>query len=369
LHCEGVAGSILAHPHFTLARSPMLFIPLPIVVAILLLVLFVVAVRRDDEDRPPNVPFLALILVNVLQSLLIGLRWGYGVQAVMYIAPVVAATIPPLVYAGICQLIGRSWFSPSLRVSVHALSTLLIVALSFFWRDAIDIALVLIFVSYAVAILLLVRPGTDALRLAAFDEAGSAYHAILFAAGALLLSAIGDTFIFLDMEWTQGRNALLVIMGGQLAALIILSVSVAAMGRSRPSVGTTEMADVTDNLDNGAGVAETVLAVQALMQEKAIYRDCDLTLDRLARKVGIPARQISIAINEATGKNVSQFVNQFRISEACDLLSQTKKPVTEIMFEVGFQTKSNFNREFRRLTDTTPLEWRKTQSSAAKSRR
>jgi len=28
------------------------------------------------------------------------------------------------------------------------------------------------------------------------------------------------------------------------------------------------------------------------------------------------------------------------------------------MFDVGFQTKSNFNREFRRVTDTTPLEWR-----------
>jgi AraC-like DNA-binding protein len=347
----------------------MLFIPLPIVVAILLLVLFIVAVRHDERDRPPNVPFLALILVNVLQSLLVGLRWGYEVHIVMYIAPVVAATIPPLVYAGVCQLIGRSWFSLSLRVSVHALSTLLIVALSFLWRDAIDIALTLIFVSYAVAILLLVRPGTDALRLAAFDEAGSAYHAILFAAGALILSAVGDAFIFLDMEWTHGKNALPVIMGGQLAALIILSVAVAAMGRSRPSVGTTEMVEVADTLNDGAGDAETMLAVQTLMQEKAVYRDCDLTLDRLARKVSIPARQISIAINEATGKNVSQYVNAFRISEACDLLSETKKPVTEIMFEVGFQTKSNFNREFRRITDMTPLEWRKNKPSTSKIRR
>jgi len=282
---------------------------------------------------------------------------------------VVAATVPPLVYAGVCQLIGRSWFSLSLRVSVHALSTVLILVLSFLWRGAIDIALVLIFASYAVAIFLLVRPGTDSLRLAALNEASSAYHATLFAAGALLLSALGDAIIFLDMEWTQGQNALLIVMGGQLAALIILSVAVAAMGRSRPSMGTTEMAEVVDDLSDGTGDAETVQAVQTLMQEKAIYRDCDLTLERLARKVGIPARQISIAINEATGKNVSQFVNTFRISEACDLLSDTKKSVTEIMFDVGFQTKSNFNREFRRITDTTPLEWRKSQSSQRKTGR
>jgi AraC-like DNA-binding protein len=41
------------------------------------------------------------------------------------------------------------------------------------------------------------------------------------------------------------------------------------------------------------------------------------------------------------------------------LLAETTTPVTEIMFDVGFQTKSNFNREFRRVTDMSPLEWRK----------
>ncbi|NDW04646.1 helix-turn-helix domain-containing protein [Jiella pacifica] len=345
----------------------MLFIPLPFVVAILAFVLFVVAIRNDDEDRPPNIPFLALILANVLQSLLVGLRWGYGVDAVMYISPVVAATIPPLVYAGICQLIGRSWFSPSLRVGVHALPVLLIAALTVLWRAAIDIALVLIFVGYAIAILLFVRPGTDALRLAALDSAGPAYRAILFAAGALLLSALGDAFIFFEVEWMHGRSAPLVIMSGQLAALVILSVAVVAMGRSRPVAGTTDMPEVAKEVVSSEEKAKTMTAIQTLMQERAIYRDCDLTLDRLARRVCIPARQISIAINEATGKNVSQYVNAFRISEACNLLSKTKRPVTEIMFEVGFQTKSNFNREFRRSTEMTPLEWRRKHPADGKA--
>lgn len=338
----------------------MLFIPLPFVVAILLLVLFVVAVRHGAEDRPANMPFLALILLTVLQSLLVGLRWGYDVRAVMYIAPVFAAATPPLVYAGVCQLIGRSWFSPSLRLGVHALPALLVAALTFLWRDGIDIALVLIFVSYAVAILLLVRPGADALRLAAFDDAGSAYRAILLAAGALFLSAMVDAVVFFDMAWMQGRNVPMVIMGGQLAGLVILSVAVASMGRSRPFAGAAEMPEVTDpskRVEN----AETLLAIQTLMREKAVYRDCDLTLDRLARKLCIPARQISTAVNEATGQNVSQYVNAFRITEACNLLSKTTKPVTEIMFEVGFQTKSNFNREFRRITGMTPIEWRRTR--------
>jgi adenosylmethionine-8-amino-7-oxononanoate aminotransferase len=101
---------------------------------------------------------------------------------------------------------------------------------------------------------------------------------------------------------------------------------------------------------------ETLSAIEALMAAKRVYRDVDLNLDRLARKLGIPARQISTAINRATGKNVSQYVNEHRIAEACALLVETDKPVTEIMFEV-LQTASNLSREFCRLVEKS-LEWR-----------
>ena len=51
-------------------------------------------------------------------------------------------------------------------------------------------------------------------------------------------------------------------------------------------------------------------------------------------------------------------MNEHRIADACTLLSETDKTVTDIMFDVGFQTKSNFDREFRRVTDMTPVQWR-----------
>ena len=109
---------------------------------------------------------------------------------------------------------------------------------------------------------------------------------------------------------------------------------------------------------------EIITAIDALMVEKQLYLDVDLNLDRLARKACIPTRQISAAVNRVMGKNVSQYVNGFRITEACRLLDETSRPVTEIMFQAGFQTKSNFNREFRRTTDITPLQWRERQTSS-----
>lgn len=331
----------------------MLFIPLPFVVAILLLLLFLAVVRRDDAAEP-NRFFHALILLSAIQSLLSGLRWGYGVDAVMYIAPVFAALVPPLAYAGVARLVRESRLHMRLRIGLHAIPALIIAVLMAVSRDTIDLVLVLIFLGYAVAILFLMRAGTDALRLAPFDGATPAYHAILFAALALILSASVDIFIVFDFAWTQGEYARPVITAGNLVALLLLSVAAAAASRSQAP---------DDKDDSGprpqlAEDKETMAAIQTLMETRRVYRDADLNLDRLARKLGMPARQISAAINRATGKNVSQYVNEYRIAEACSQLASTGRPVTEIMFLAGFQTKSNFNREFRRVTDMTPLEWR-----------
>ncbi|RUM18880.1 helix-turn-helix domain-containing protein [Rhizobium vallis] len=336
----------------------MIFIPLPFVIALLLLILFVAVIRRDEEMQPSR-PFLALILLSVAQSILSGLRWGYGVQAVGYVAPVIAALVPPLAFAGVSRLVRTSRRPLPVRIALHAVPAAFILVLIALWRDAIDIALVLIFVGYALAILLLMRPGADALRLAPFEGAVPAYRAIIFAAVALCVSAAVDTFVFFDFTWAHGEHALALISVGNLGGLVILGAAAAAASRSRAPAETVEAPAKTERIDdNTSEDKETIATIDALMEARKLYRDVNLNLDRLARKAGIPARQISAAINRAMDKNVSQYVNDYRIAEACRLLSGTEKPVTEVMFEVGFQTKSNFNREFRRVTDMTPVAWR-----------
>jgi len=345
----------------------MLSVPLPFVVAILLLVLLAEVVRRDDGLRaggaPGNLPFLALILVSTLQSVLSGLRWGYGIEAVMYLMPAIAALVPPLAYAGVSRLVGASTLSPLRRVMLHSAPAGLIVLLTVLWRDALDIAIAGIFVVYAGAILLLMRPGADALRRLPFENATPAFRSIIFAALALLFSAALDIYVFLDFLQGRGSHALAAITLGNLGALIILSLAGAIASRNPASPEETESAPPTE----ADGDRETMAAVISQMEGRRVYRDTELTLDRLARKTLVPARQISGAINRTTGKNVSQYVNEFRVAEACHLLADTDKPVTEIMFDVGFQTKSNFNREFRRVTDMTPVQWREKHGRAQAS--
>ena len=275
-------------------------------------------------------------------------------QAVGLVAPVIAAMVPPLAYAGVSRLVRTSRRPLAGRIALHGLPAVLMLLLVAFWREAIDIALVLVFVGYALAILLLMRPGADALRLVPFEAAVPAYRAIIFAAAALCLSAAFDIFVFLDFISAKGERALALISVGNLAALVILGIAAAAASRSPAPAEVAEAVPRPDTSED----KETIAAIDALMEARQLYRDANLNLDRLARKAGIPARQISTAINRAMDKNVSQYVNDYRIAEACRLLSATGKSVTEVMFEVGFQTKSNFNREFRRVTDMTPVAWR-----------
>lgn len=89
------------------------------------------------------------------------------------------------------------------------------------------------------------------------------------------------------------------------------------------------------------------------MQAERLHLDPDLTLARLARRLHVPIKRLSVAINRMTGENVSRYVNGYRVQAACTAL-QKGETVTEAMLASGFNTKSNFNREFSRVMGQTP---------------
>ncbi|RYD61051.1 MAG: AraC family transcriptional regulator, partial [Verrucomicrobiaceae bacterium] len=56
---------------------------------------------------------------------------------------------------------------------------------------------------------------------------------------------------------------------------------------------------------------------------------------------------------------VPGFINELRIGRACRLLAETDYPITEIAFSCGFPNLANFNRQFLRLKNMPPREWRR----------
>ncbi len=71
---------------------------------------------------------------------------------------------------------------------------------------------------------------------------------------------------------------------------------------------------------------------------------------------------LSQAINEGLGKNFFEFINRYRIEEAKRLLTDPadkKITVLEVLYQVGFNSKSSFNTVFKKQTGLTPSEFKK----------
>jgi AraC-like DNA-binding protein len=332
----------------------LIFVPLPFVVALLLLILFATLLRNSDQQGG-NRPFLVLIGFTALQSIVVGLRWGYAILEFRYVLPVLAACIPPLVLASFRKLIHCEDQDKGAVVWLHALPPVVIVALLLLMPQLIDAALITLFVGYAVALLKLGRSGPDGLDEARFDSAVAAHRALVIAAASLCLSASFDLAVYLDFTWGRGRNAALIVSNGNLLGLLLIGLTaiVAARAKALPEPA----AEAGMSAFVAAQDREVLDRVERLINEQKLFLDESLTLSRLARRAGVPARQISGAVNRLAGKNVSQYINDFRIAEACRLL-RANSSVTAAMFECGFQTKSNFNREFRRVTSLSPTAWR-----------
>lgn len=98
-----------------------------------------------------------------------------------------------------------------------------------------------------------------------------------------------------------------------------------------------------------------------LMETERPYLDGDLTVQKLAEKLSIPAPHLSQTINERLGKSFPDFINSYRVEEAKrKLLDPALKhlSVLGIAEEVGFNSKSSFNAVFKKHTNMTPSEFR-----------
>jgi AraC-like DNA-binding protein len=83
-----------------------------------------------------------------------------------------------------------------------------------------------------------------------------------------------------------------------------------------------------------------------------------VTLAELAKVASMSEAGFSRYFQRATGRSLTVFLNDLRISHACQLLRDTSRTVLDISVESGYPTLTNFNRRFRDQTNLTPREYR-----------
>ena len=119
-----------------------------------------------------------------------------------------------------------------------------------------------------------------------------------------------------------------------------------------------------DQIDTSQIHSEEINKLKQIMVTNEPFLDASLTINKLSRQLNMSSRELSVLINQELNQHFFDFINAYRIEKAKNILkdsSQKKLTVLEILYEVGFNSKSSFNTAFKKHTGTTPTNYRKTQ--------
>ncbi len=96
------------------------------------------------------------------------------------------------------------------------------------------------------------------------------------------------------------------------------------------------------------------------MEADQVFKDPELTLDKLAEEIDCPGRHVSQIINEQLNQNFFDFVNRYRIEDAKKLIREKPEyTLLAVAYESGFNSKSSFNASFKKYSGQTPSEYKK----------
>ena len=349
----------------------MLAIPLPFVAALLLLMTGVQL--RCRYPQTSQKPFWFIILCALMVTV-VGLRWTFDIALFRFLQLILGASVPVaawLCFAGAHRSQSSTHF--------HWLGPIAVLVGSLFyahlWAGTLDVLLILLYLGYGSLLLKSSLRVPEQVRL---TDVSKVLAAERVAGVMLLFSALVDGVLFYDILLLDAQHthlilslSYLVLIPAIVSAVMVVSMStpdeektkqvqdLSSMSQRSPEeVDTsTTLASSLDE-DQAEETAQIMVKFDALMREHQLFKDPDLSLNRLARKLGIPARKISSAVNQTHNENISKVINAYRIEYAKTLLKQSDDTITDIFLNSGFQTKSNFNREFSRITGQTPSEFR-----------
>ena len=87
-----------------------------------------------------------------------------------------------------------------------------------------------------------------------------------------------------------------------------------------------------------------------------------ISLKEIAAEVGMNRSAFCSYFKRCKGMTFSQFVTQYRLNTACELLKHSQKQVSEICYLVGFNDVPHFNRMFKKAKRMSPKAYRNAES-------
>jgi AraC-like DNA-binding protein len=179
--------------------------------------------------------------------------------------------------------------------------------------------------------------------------------AISVVASSLLLRVV----IPGDSPANYQAHVLLTVFNALLLAALLVrggwsALQMPATARARPSAPAAPAAAAAD---------EAALArLRLLLEQDRIYRDPDLDLTQLARRVGVAEYRLRRLIHERLGfRTFNAFLHAHRIAEVAAALqdpAERRTPILTLALDAGYRSVNTFNRGFRGVMGVTPSEFR-----------
>ncbi len=97
------------------------------------------------------------------------------------------------------------------------------------------------------------------------------------------------------------------------------------------------------------------------LKDKTLYLNPELSLGDLADEVDLSSRNLSYVINSQFQMNFADLINTYRIEAAVKIFEESQDPkqtILEVIYEVGFNSKSSFYNSFKKVIGKTPKEFK-----------
>lgn len=338
-----------------MGQGALIAFPLHFLLALLWAVIAALVLRLDLARRRTPLLFCGLFAVFALESFLVGLRFGYGIAGLLVVQRALPLLVGPLMYLGFASLaVPPEPFRRMLLWHFGGFGAVLIgFQLAPAEFDGFDLVIAANYAFYAVALFRMWRKGPDHLIFAHLNVTRAVRLWMLGGVGFLVMLLVMDTAIAASFALNESGRALRIISLGSLM-LIPLLVALFLIVPKFSTQRKVPAREVAADLDAAVLEAE----VRGLLMASKLYLEPDLSVQRLAKRLHVPVRNLSVAINETQGMNVSQYVNGFRLTHAAGLLRHSDESVMTVLAQSGFLTRSNFYREFQRVYGCSPAAYR-----------
>lgn len=316
--------------------------------------------------RAGSVILGAYFLVLSLQLALLSLMLEFGRDHWwIFIRPTLAMTVGPVAWIYFSSAASADFkigprhvlhFLPAVFIAFEMLARIYIIE--------IDLAIMVSFAAYAAAIGWRARLGRAQFLHLGDRASGQVYRWLIVTTALLTLSLIGEIAIIADIQRGRDISQSPALLAALILNLILVGlVLLAALRRPSPfdwmyEIGKAAFAPKLNSYSEEE-YKDCIARLEALVENEKLYAEDGVTVRVVAKKLGVPARLVSEAVNRIYGESYSRHMNRLRVDAAKRLLHENVGiSITEVMLDAGFRTKSSFNKEFRAITGETPSAFR-----------